>query len=144
MSKRIGLVSCVKSKRESPAPARDLYVSPLFRSFRSYAEELCDDWFILSAKYGLLRPDEIVAPYDKTLNRMRKPERLEWASRVSGELLKVLPHQAHLVVLASVRYRENLLHSLRRAGHTVEVPLEGLPLGKQLQTLRELGFGSVE
>lgn len=29
---RVALVSCVKLKRASPSPARDLYVSPLFRA----------------------------------------------------------------------------------------------------------------
>ncbi|HWO69164.1 MAG TPA: hypothetical protein VNP94_00195, partial [Actinomycetota bacterium] len=45
---RIGLVGCVKSKRARPAPARDLYTSPLFRGARRFVERSCDRWFVLS------------------------------------------------------------------------------------------------
>ena len=44
MGIRVALVSCVKSKQDSPAPAGDLYTSPLFRSFRRYAEANADVW----------------------------------------------------------------------------------------------------
>ena len=42
MGIRVALVSCVKSKQDSPAPAGELYTSPLFRSFRRYAEANAD------------------------------------------------------------------------------------------------------
>lgn len=35
---RVGLVGCVKTKSRRAAPARDLYLSPLFRGWRSYVE----------------------------------------------------------------------------------------------------------
>ena len=82
MTQRIAILSCVKRKRTSAAPARDLYVSDLFRGLRRYAEARADAWYILSAEHGLLHPDQVVAPYERTLNNMRKPERLAWASRV--------------------------------------------------------------
>jgi hypothetical protein len=68
MSTRVALVSCVKSKRSAPTPACDLYTSPLFRHLRGYAEANADTWYILSAGHGLLRPDQVVAPYERTLN----------------------------------------------------------------------------
>jgi hypothetical protein len=39
----------VKKKEDHELPARDLYVSPLFRGRREYVERSCDRWFILSA-----------------------------------------------------------------------------------------------
>jgi hypothetical protein len=54
----IGLVSCTKSKREHAAPPQDLYdESAFFRKARQYARANHDDWYILSAKHGLLEPD---------------------------------------------------------------------------------------
>ena len=35
---RVALVCCVKLKRATPSPARDLYISALFRGMREYAE----------------------------------------------------------------------------------------------------------
>ena len=136
MTRRIALVSCVKQKRTSAAPARDLYVTELFRGLRRFAEARADAWYILSAEHGLLRPDQVVAPYERTLNTMRKPERLAWAARVQRQLLDVLPPSAQVILLAGARYRENIEPFLRGKGCEVSVPLEGLALGKQLQYLK--------
>jgi len=138
VSQRIALVSCVKQKRSSAAPARDLYVSDLFRGLRRYAEARAGAWYILSAEHGLLHPDQVVAPYERTLNTMRKPERLAWASRVQRQLLEVLPASAEVILLAGARYREDLEPFLRSMGYEVSVPLAGLALGKQLQYLKEI------
>ena len=58
---RVGLVGCVKKKGSSPAPAGDLYISPLFIGRRRFVEASCDRWFILSALHGLLDPDQVRA-----------------------------------------------------------------------------------
>ena len=138
MGIRVALVSCVKSKQDSPAPAGDLYTSPLFRSFRRYAEANADVWYVLSAEHGLLHPDQIVALYERTLNAMRKSDRLAWARRVQKQIMQVLPPDAEVIVLAGLRYREELIPFLRKRGFGVTVPLEGLRFGKQLQRLKEL------
>lgn len=135
--KRVALVSCVKSKKRAAAPAADLYTSPLFRSLRQYAEAHADEWYILSAEHGLLQPHHVVAPYERTLNKMSKPDRLAWAERVKAQLADVLPPGAEVIVLAGERYREDLLPFLERSGFSVSVPLEGLSFGKQLQQLKE-------
>lgn len=138
MSTRIALVSCVKSKRSSPAAARDLYTSALFRAFREYAETHADTWYILSAQHGLLRPNQQIAPYERTLNKMKKAERNAWAEGVKGQLLQVLPPGAGVILLAGMRYREEIVPFLEKNGFSVSVPLEGLGFGKQLQRLNEL------
>jgi hypothetical protein len=56
------LVSCVSKKRDTPTTARALYVSDWFIKARTYVEATCSPWFILSAEYGLLHPDAVVAP----------------------------------------------------------------------------------
>jgi hypothetical protein len=138
MPMRVALVSCVKSKLDHPAPARDLYTSALFRALRGYAETHADAWFILSAEHGLVDPNEVLAPYERTLSRMGKPQRQEWASRVKAELASRVPAGAEVIILAGQRYREGLIPFLCARGHDVAVPLEGLPLGRQLQRLKEL------
>jgi hypothetical protein len=138
MPMRVALVSCVKSKLDRPAPARDLYTSALFRALRGYAETHADAWFILSAEHGLIEPNEVLAPYERTLNSMGKAQRQEWASRVTAELASRLPAGAEIIILGGERYRESLIPFLRDRGHRVAIPLEGLPLGRQLQRLKEL------
>ena len=67
--REVGLVSCVKTKRPEPTVPKDLYTSDYFRKMRQYAEQEHDDWWILSAKHGLLDPDgEPIEPYVETLS----------------------------------------------------------------------------
>ncbi len=44
-----------------------MYISPLFAKQRIYAEQLNVPWFILSAEYGLVAPDEWLSPYERYL-----------------------------------------------------------------------------
>jgi hypothetical protein len=135
---RVALVSCVKSKRNSPSAAKDLYTSELFRRLRRYAEFTADRWFILSAEHGLLNPDQVIAPYERTLNNMLHRDRASWAERVKAQLATNLPRGADVIVLAGERYREDLVPYLEARGHTVDIPLKGLSFGRQLQRLAEL------
>ena len=132
---RIALVSCVKSKRAAASPARDLYISQLFRGLRAYAEAHADAWYILSAEHGVLRPDDVIAPYEKTLTTMPKRDRVAWAGRVQTQLLEILPSGAEVILLAGSRYREGIEFFLRQHGFSVSTPMEGLGIGKQLQWL---------
>ena len=136
MPTRVALVSCVKQKRDMPAPAGELYQSQLFRGLRRYAERHADRWFILSAEYGLLHPEQVVAPYERTLNAMPKRERIAWAQKVGQQLLEVLPGDAEVIMLAGLRYREELCKLLSIRGIPVTVPLEGLKIGEQLRQLK--------
>lgn len=136
MRRRVALVSCVKSKQSKPARAADLYVSTLFKGLRAYAEDVADEWYILSAEHGLLDPDHVIDPYEKTLNTASVEERRLWAADVQQDLLEVLKPGSEVMILAGQRYREYLVPFLRACGFGVSVPLEGLSFGKQLQWLK--------
>lgn len=135
---RVALVSCVKSKLDHPSEAKDLYTSPLFKKLRSYAEANADRWYILSAEHGLLRPDLRIAPYEKTLNKMRASERKRWARKVTMQFEECIPPDAEVVMLAGERYRESLIPWLLERGNAVQIPLKGLSLGNQLKRLSEI------
>jgi cytoplasmic iron level regulating protein YaaA (DUF328/UPF0246 family) len=104
---------------------------------RRYAETHSDDWYILSAEYGLLRPDQVVAPYERTLNKMSRSERLAWADCVQRQLLEVIPPGAEVILLAGLRYRKDIQPFLQERGFSVAVPLEGMKIGEQLHWLKE-------
>lgn len=103
---------------------------------RAYAERHADSWFILSAEHGLLQPDQVIAPYEKTLNAMPKEERRNWARRVGHALLANLQPGTSVLMLAGKRYREELAPLLHANGFKVEVPMQGLKLGHQLRWLK--------
>ena len=125
------LISCVGKKREGSSPAKDLYISEWFLKARRYVEDLGATWFILSAEYGLVKPDDIIEAYDKTLNNMKKPDRREWARMVSEQLQTQAPG-SDFVFLAGERYREFLVDPIRARGAEVSVPMAGLFIGQQL------------
>jgi cytoplasmic iron level regulating protein YaaA (DUF328/UPF0246 family) len=129
------LVSCVSKKRTTPIPARDLYISDWFLKARDYVESTGSPWFILSAEYGLISPHQVLAPYERTLNTMCKAERNAWAKRVKAQMETRLPAADRIVVLAGQRYRESLMDYLRQRVRTVEIPMERLTIGRQLQYL---------
>ena len=92
----------------------------------------------MSAEHGVLRPDEVVSPYEKTLNKMSKAERAGWSRRVEHQLQEMLPPGCMVLILAGERYREGVLPFLRRQGHRVEIPMAGLKMGHQLSWLKQL------
>lgn len=133
---KIGLVGCVKSKQSGDAPARELYVSALFRGRRSYVERTCDRWFVLSAKHGLVEPEQVLAPYDEALARAPVAQRRRWSEEVLAALRERLGDlgQHDFDIHAGAAYRDHGLEDgLRRAGARVDVPARGLRQGPQLR-----------
>ena len=120
------LIGCVKSKRSSSSPAKDLYNSRLWRCRRAYAEQIGVPWYILSAKYGLLAPETTIAPYDRTLNAFPAAECRVWSARVMDELTaKVSGLRGKVVEIhAGKRYvAYGLEDGLCKAGAIVHRPL---------------------
>ena len=130
------LVGCVKRKRSQPSAAQDLYdESPLWCRRRAYAERIGAPWCILSAKHGLVAPDDWIEPYDLALKHLRKAERRDWSRRVLDELhdrfgtLVGTKVECH----AGKDYLENGLEAgLQTAGAVVWRPLAGMRIGAQL------------
>jgi hypothetical protein len=89
----VGLVACSRRKAERPLPARELYVSPLFRAARAYAERRYgpERWYILSARHDLVHPDQVLAPYDLSLRQLTAAEREAWGYRVAVDLTHRFP-----------------------------------------------------
>ena len=135
VGRRLFLVSCVKTKLARPAKAKDLYVSDWFRKARAYVEREGGAWRILSAKYGLVDPEDVVRPYEKTLITMRKVERSTWAGNVLEALEPCIADADTVVFLAGERYREFLEPALRSRGVALDVPMRGLSQGRQLAWL---------
>ena len=133
--KKIILISCVSKKINQKTIAQNLYISTLFQKNLQYAKSLNPDKiFVLSAKYGLLKLDEEVEPYDKTLNKMRSYEIKEWANSVLSQLQKVVDlNKDEFVFLAGNNYRKFLLPGIKN----YKIPMLDLGIGKQLKWLKE-------
>jgi hypothetical protein len=117
------------------ARAADLYTAALFRGRRRYVEATCDRWFILSALHGLLAPDDLVEPYDVTLNAMGVAARRAWSASTLHQIdTRLGPLGGCTVEIhAGARYRDDgLVAGLLQRGTVVVTPAEGLTQGQQL------------
>ncbi len=128
-------MGCVKSKRDRPSPAKDLYTSTLFVGRRRYVERNCDQWFVLSALHGLVDPDQVIEPYDVSLADADEAFRARWSTAVLTQLERQLGRLdgTTFEVHAGSPYRDHgLVSGLRAEGATVEEPAAGLNFGQQL------------
>lgn len=133
---KIVLIACSKTKLPHKAKARDLYQGDLFKKSLEYSERILkpDKIFILSAKYGLINNiEKQIAPYEKTLTKMGKLERIAWADNVTKQLNKETNlKKDKFIILASANYREYLLPHIAN----YEIPMKGLTQGNQLKYLK--------
>jgi len=133
MSREIGLVSCVKTKQDQPAPPKALYTSSYFEKMRAYAEQYHHEWWILSAKHGLIAPDgPPIEPYDETLSGSPVARKREWAGQVADQLAEqgLLSANVTLVIHAGQDYYGELLPRIEDSAVTVEIPTKGLAIGE--------------
>src|SRR5665648_43436 len=101
------LVGSVRSALHAAAPARELYTNALFVRRRGYAEASGRPWFVLDARWGLVAPEEVIAPSDVSLGDMPVPYRHGWAEFVVGQL-------AGVMAPAAARRRGGRLRGSRR------------------------------
>jgi cytoplasmic iron level regulating protein YaaA (DUF328/UPF0246 family) len=133
--KRIVLISCVSKKLDHRAKAKDIYISTLFRYAYRYAQSMHPDKiFILSAKYGLLDPENEIEPYNQTLNKMTSTQVKAWSETVLARLAKESDlEKDEIIFLAGDRYRKYLIPSIKK----FRIPLQGPGIGRQLKYLKE-------
>ena len=128
------IVPCGGAKLNRPAQAGEMYVGQYHRACRAYALVLTGGnatWvLILSAKYGLLRLDDLVEPYDLRMGRLGCVTRSEvWEQ---AAVMKLLDHE-RVVALGGREY----VDVCRSVWPHCETPLAGTGgIGKQLAWMK--------
>lgn len=131
----IAVVGCGKTKLLKPARAKNIYTGPLFRAARAYAEE-CDEWRIVSARYGLLKPDQRIEPYD---DRLKPKDAPQWGVQVANDLIRQFQGCGHyeILLLAGADYTTPIREAFESHRDinciSIHEPLAGLGLGRRLQ-----------
>ena len=109
---RVGLIGCGKLKLDHAAPAQDLYVGPFFKLCKQWITKpgRVDEWGILSAKHGLLLPDQVTEPYDLSLDKLSFQQRVGWSNTVRYQLIRRWgqPNGVIYMILAGALYRAAL------------------------------------
>ena len=83
----IVFLSCGKTKAKHTCKACEMYRGDLFKKSFEYAKKLKPrKIYILSAKYKLLELEDVISPYELTLNTMNKQQQKKWAYDVYLQL----------------------------------------------------------
>jgi hypothetical protein len=108
---RVALVGCSAQKLGHTARARYLYQGNLFKLSVKWIEErshVYSQWGILSAKHGLVLPDQEIVPYDWTLRSMDRQAEKAWGKMVCQQLTNEWGAGTIYTVLAGASYRAGL------------------------------------
>lgn len=142
MSKII-LIGCGKQKARARSIARELYTGSMFSARLRHAEQSGCPWWIVSAKHGLVLPDELLNPYDLTISDLSVLDKSAWPLNVVASLIDHLPEsiqdarqlRAVLVELhLGADYAEPLIAVIQATGMSHSWPMRGLSQGEQMKT----------
>ncbi|WP_348672623.1 DUF6884 domain-containing protein [uncultured Abyssibacter sp.] len=131
----IALISCVKTKAPVTTRTLELYRSPLFRKSLLHALRRRFNLYVLSAEHGILAPENIVTPYEKTLKEMSADQTRVWAAKVGIELRRLVRAKDTIHLYAGKTYSRPLLPELMDIGCRVNFPISG-SLGQRLAHLK--------
>jgi hypothetical protein len=128
------LIGCVRTKRAVPSAAAELFAGPLFERRRRYAVAGGLPWYILSAKFGLLAPGDVIGPYDLYLADQSPDYQKAWGEFVTARLEALEPglRGRTVEVHAGAVYVNPLRRPLTGRGAALVAPLAHLRQGEQL------------
>jgi hypothetical protein len=129
------LVSCCGQKLKGTHPAGHIYQSQLFNAAARYAKAAGKQWAILSAKHGVVFPDQVISDYDLTLSKLSADSQLYWRIKVIHQLRARGFAGKSIEVLAGEAYE---FCNLDGFDDTVKFPLRGLGIGHRLAWFKSM------
>lgn len=122
-----------------PTPAKDAYISPIFKVHREYAECVATEWRILSAWYGFLHPEAVIEDYDARFRASDLQPRNWWRLKGLWQQARALPHCERVILLGGALYRQVMKRALEGLYLPCEItePFAGLGLGRTMSALRK-------
>jgi cytoplasmic iron level regulating protein YaaA (DUF328/UPF0246 family) len=103
--------------------AQDAYVGALYRSARAFAEKRGPNWLILSAKHGLLPPDQPISNYNVTIGDRGAIT----SQHLRSQWQRLRNKPALVICLASEKYVSLLRTSIPQSV-LIRTPLDGMDL----------------
>ena len=136
------IISCGKKKiwdlkpNIGPQKAKDVYVGSFVNKLKEYANIHYKDWYILSAKYGIIHKDFIInEKYDVTFNDIGTKPILPIDIVIPIELQKI----ENIEVIAGAKYCNIINEVFKDYNVNIETPLlQFKGMGYQLQYITNI------
>ncbi|MHA2036859.1 MAG: DUF6884 domain-containing protein [Promethearchaeota archaeon] len=100
------IAGCSQKKLSLPAPAIELNQGQLFRSIKKLTFQNNFDLKILSGKYGLLEPDQIIEPYNQKIKT--KADILRIREKIIVKLCQIWRDYEIIIIIMGGNYRQVL------------------------------------
>jgi len=124
------LIQCTATKRDGTHAAKQLYdESTYFRKMRAWAESRDCEYAILSAKHGLVDPDERLTDYDE------RGVSSNLAKQIAGKLSNRGVDTIH--ICAGRDYTDALIPECEAVGIDCINHFAGKGIGKRMQLLKQ-------
>jgi uncharacterized protein involved in type VI secretion and phage assembly len=117
------------AKLDHAAPAAELYTGQAFKLAMRAAEAAEADVLILSALHGVIKPDDVINPYDCYLGGLPKTDRAIWAITTAAQLA---PYRERFAVILAGKHYAAACDDFANKRE----PLKGLGIGQQLRVLK--------
>ncbi|WP_435125830.1 DUF6884 domain-containing protein [Halobaculum sp. D14] len=126
--------------------AEDRYATEFFSLKADLAAHVCDQWFVLSERHGVVAPDEEVDGVDRAFTDLQPGEQARWAmdvvSDVASRVRKREYERVHVFadrpMREALKERGGMLSRVSAAGAETTEPLAGIGgQDRQEQWLRE-------
>jgi len=135
-NKLIIIITCGSTKALTKSRAEKMYVGGHFKNCLKWAKSstITENIFILSAKYGLLKLDEMIAPYDLKMGQK---------GSVTGEFISRQAHDLgfwpakgfEIISSAGEAYQGPLIKAF---GQSIKFPFKGLSMGYMAQAMKRI------
>lgn len=127
----IVIIPCGARKLTRQARADEMYIGSYARMCQRYAKKLGHPFYILSAKYGLLRPSDIIDPYSLTLGQAGSISPLQVAKQAEELGIK----QEDCIAIGGKRYVDLCKSIFQNCQTPLQDNVKG-GNGKQLQWMK--------
>lgn len=111
------IVGCSKKKRKENSKAQNLYISTRFELSKKIAIRFGSDWAILSAKHGLLSPDEVIKPYDLSIKKLTNADKERWKKNLIKKLLQIVKNSQTIIFLGDNDYFNVIEKTIQKLGY---------------------------
>ena len=125
-----------KYKDKGPTIAREVYIGAPFVVNRRFAETYADHWVILSAKYGFIEPDHIIAEGYEVTFKKQSTNPISYIQLAQQVREKHLYEYDRIICLGGRDYRSMVMKAFADTGVSIEFPAAGMKLGKSLQFIK--------